>query len=350
MKKIYFTLLASFLFINSEAQVALGTGLAASYSFTGNANNDSGPGLDGTVVGATLTTDRFGNPNQAYKFNGTSNYINFGNILNSVFAGTGNKFTISAWFKPASSSMPNNVIIVKASDAACSLDERQIYFRVYNNKMMFSYASTAGPGNYVHAIGNTVVNDTSHWYHVVAEYDGTIPTTTGLDRVNIYVDNVLNILSEGTPTTGTIGNIPATNAAMGVGTMLTPSGTPCGTFFFNGKIDDIRIYNRPLNTAEINAIYTGPTKVGIKENKKDVQCEIFPNPTSGILNYSISNVQDDITITVFDVVGKKVYCKLEVGSNSISGFVDLSSKPKGVYFFEIETTSGKTVQKVIITD
>ena len=45
-------------------------GLVAYYPFNGNANDESGNGNNGTVNGATLTTDRFGNTNKAYSFNG----------------------------------------------------------------------------------------------------------------------------------------------------------------------------------------------------------------------------------------------------------------------------------------
>ena len=48
-------------------------GLAGYWPFTGNANDVSGNGNNGTNNGATLTTDRFGNANSAYSFNGTSN-------------------------------------------------------------------------------------------------------------------------------------------------------------------------------------------------------------------------------------------------------------------------------------
>src|SRR6185369_7798425 len=56
-------------------QTTLETGLVASYSFSGNARDESGNGNDGVVHGATLTTDRFGNSNSAYTFNGSSSYI-----------------------------------------------------------------------------------------------------------------------------------------------------------------------------------------------------------------------------------------------------------------------------------
>lgn len=44
-------------------------------AFTGNANDLSGNGNHGTVNGATLTTDRFGNANQAYSFDGVNDFV-----------------------------------------------------------------------------------------------------------------------------------------------------------------------------------------------------------------------------------------------------------------------------------
>ena len=49
-------------------------GLVAYYDFRGDAN-DIISGYDGTVNGATLTTDRFGTANNAYNFNGTNAFI-----------------------------------------------------------------------------------------------------------------------------------------------------------------------------------------------------------------------------------------------------------------------------------
>ena len=58
------------------AQINIDSGLVAHYPFNGNANDESGNGNDGTVNGATLTTDRFGNANKAYSFDGVSNSEN----------------------------------------------------------------------------------------------------------------------------------------------------------------------------------------------------------------------------------------------------------------------------------
>ena len=72
------------------------TGLVGWWPFTGNAIDSSGNGNDGTVNGATLTTDRNGGANQAYSFEPNSNSninIPFSSSLNTIQNG----ITISAW-------------------------------------------------------------------------------------------------------------------------------------------------------------------------------------------------------------------------------------------------------------
>jgi hypothetical protein len=50
-------------------------GLSGYWLFSGNANDESGNGNNGTVNGAQLTSNRFSAPNQAYSFNGSSDFI-----------------------------------------------------------------------------------------------------------------------------------------------------------------------------------------------------------------------------------------------------------------------------------
>ena len=67
------------------------------YPFSGNANDSSGNGYNGTVSGATLTTDRFGAANGAYSFDGSTSTIRCGDILDSVFSAPVAKFSVSGW-------------------------------------------------------------------------------------------------------------------------------------------------------------------------------------------------------------------------------------------------------------
>jgi len=91
-KKI--TLVTSFaMALSGSVYADLNDGLVAYYPFNGNANDESGNGNHGTVNGATLTDNRFGNPNSAYNFDGSNDYIdaptNFGYTT----------FTVTAWIK-----------------------------------------------------------------------------------------------------------------------------------------------------------------------------------------------------------------------------------------------------------
>ncbi|HLF63402.1 MAG TPA: LamG-like jellyroll fold domain-containing protein, partial [Saprospiraceae bacterium] len=81
--------------INALGQIPT-DGLIGYWPFSGSANDLSNNAFHGVVYGAMLTTDRFGNPNSAYHFDGISAYITLNNdmpVIQSL------DFTISAWAK-----------------------------------------------------------------------------------------------------------------------------------------------------------------------------------------------------------------------------------------------------------
>ena len=98
MKKI---LLSMFLFgtlLSVKAQVPSYVpkdSLKAWWPFNGNANDESGNGNNGTVSGATLTSDRFGLINKAYSFDGINDFIE---ILYSASLNNSSG-TVSVWIK-----------------------------------------------------------------------------------------------------------------------------------------------------------------------------------------------------------------------------------------------------------
>ena len=65
--------------------------LKAYYRFEGNANDNSGNGHNGTVVGATLATGKFG---RCYSFDGSDDYISVGDHADLRLAGA---LTIATW-------------------------------------------------------------------------------------------------------------------------------------------------------------------------------------------------------------------------------------------------------------
>ena len=73
-------------------------GLVGYWPFNGNAKDESGNGTNGTVNGPLLTTDRFGNSNAAYNFDGIDDYVE---ILHNPSLNLPNG-TINLWFKTSS--------------------------------------------------------------------------------------------------------------------------------------------------------------------------------------------------------------------------------------------------------
>src|SRR6187401_1575958 len=95
----YFTLTSLFMlaFICCHAQINLNNGLRAQYDFSGNANDITGNGFDGTVNGASLVEDRFGNQNSAYYFDHTlQQNIDVSGFQNMIPT---DEISISVWVK-----------------------------------------------------------------------------------------------------------------------------------------------------------------------------------------------------------------------------------------------------------
>ena len=83
------------LVVSGAAHADLTAGLVANYPFNGNANDESGNGNHGTVNGAVLTTDRFGNTGRAYEFDGQSAFIEAAGVDGMDFGTT--PFSLSVW-------------------------------------------------------------------------------------------------------------------------------------------------------------------------------------------------------------------------------------------------------------
>lgn len=207
----------------------LSTGLVAYYPFNGNANDESGNGNNGTVNGAALTTDRLGNANGAYSFDGVDDYVNIGS--NSSL--TPSFVTLSTWFKSASTS--NGMIIYRthAYGYQIGMGDGKIAFRAYTG---------TGVSDDLLFITSSTYND-NQWHNAVLTYDG--------NNFKCYIDGTL------------LNTIPKVSSGLYyVGNYCTISKDgPSGSMYFNGYIDDTKIYNRALNTCEVEALYDEVTTV-----------------------------------------------------------------------------------------
>jgi hypothetical protein len=206
--------------------------LVAYFPFNGNANDQSGNGNDGIVSGSTLINDRFNNENSAYSFDGIDDYINIGNDVKPDFP-----ITISYWLKVSENTQFGNIF---RSD--------------YVNDVSYSYGFTLsfrGDGSLATHIYNgfSDLNNRRSTYSELGliESDQWYNFTTifhSHNNAELYLDGVqLNTTMEG----------------LGSGMLYSSSnggiGDRSGDNFFNGVLDDIRVYNRALSIDEVNLLY-----------------------------------------------------------------------------------------------
>jgi len=209
------------------------SGLVGWWPFSGNANDSSGNNNNGTVMGATLTIDRFGNANSAYQFDGSSSYITIPN--SSSLQSPGYRLSMTAWVNLAGNSLvgqPFNPILSKNNNGANAYMYR---FTVDFVGLGF-YASVNNWNNNTGGFGDTLIN--SEWYLLTAVLDSSISY--------FYLNDSL-IGSQAFTT-----NITADNYPLEIGRDM-----PGITEIFNGKIDDVGIWNRALTQQEINNLYNG---------------------------------------------------------------------------------------------
>ena len=214
------------------------TGLIAFYPFNGNANDASSNHYNGIVSGASLASDRFGKAKSAYSFTGISpigDHIN----VNAVFFNPGwTSFSISIWSNSNTiDNTPNGKIvqdIVGTIPAAVAIAYN---WGGSNKYSMWASSNSPSSGwdvlyNY-QSISNIVSNK---WKHIVMVKNNT----TYSIYIDGFLDNSINT------------NIVSTNSLRG----LMIGAYENGGEPFNGKLDDIRIYNRALSQSEITYLAT----------------------------------------------------------------------------------------------
>ena len=276
-----------------SAQVNLKQGLQAYYPFNGNANDESGNNNNPVKNNATITADRFGNPNSAYHFNGVYQYMR---IPNKPSLNFGNTISLSVWVRPTG-----------------------FYYGICHASQLISKGGgNYNPGNYalrfddaLYSAGNGCNGskcDTLHqnfrgtgtvlkpypgdfikknkWYNVLYSNDGK--------TAKLYVDCELKY-SVTFPETFT------NNEDLFFG----KSDDEFFPFWLNGDLDEIRIYNRALHADEIFSLCNEkevPKKI---DTVKTVELiapakEVILEKRNNELVKEITVDHDSISVTLYD--------------------------------------------------
>ncbi|MGA9405977.1 MAG: LamG-like jellyroll fold domain-containing protein [Bacteroidota bacterium] len=215
---------------------SLEPGLVAYYPFNGNANDSSGNGYNGTVYGATLTTDRFGKSNSAYHFTGGASIG-----IPELFPDTVSAFTFASWVMKDTMDYNTHEIIYKGLDQG----EASLGITKTTNGTMVGFGVNIETGVYGdqnwYSVNMPDTLKAKTYYFLVGRY------TMG-QKIDFFINGIL------------IGSLPVPSlplaqwpghsySAIGVQPQFPTTG------YWNGVIDDIRVYNYAVDSATIQSLY-----------------------------------------------------------------------------------------------
>ncbi|ACT95995.1 LamG-like jellyroll fold domain-containing protein [Dyadobacter fermentans] len=240
--------------ISVHGEVDLNRGLIGCYPFSGNARDFSPMGNDGTVRGAQLATDRFGNPDAAYQFDGIDDVIEISPKDLQI-----NTFTYSIWVNPDVIPAPSTALFLFSVGSSFG-DQHILFGDHYSDSRHtgFSHGSYLGVANNVLCSGASI-EPIGKWYHLVL-----VKTETDY----LFYINGRMVCSN---------SVNGQKAFYGTGVVRATIGARNNEGqAAHARIDDIHLYNRPLNEEEIAALYQGPevqqepVKGGILRDNKPI--------------------------------------------------------------------------------
>lgn len=203
-------------------------GLVGEWLFSGNADDTSGNGNNGTVNGPVLTTDRFDNPDSAYDFDGSDDYIA---INDNSTLDIADDFTLVSW------AYFNGVDAQQALITKHEVSTGSGYNFVLYVGNIFCQIGDGGGWYYASVQASyTFVSDS--WYHLAVTRNGA--------EVRFYINGSLD-------TTVTVGvnNIATNTHELWLGGNVDSPGSHT----LDGILDDIRIYDKALSPSEIATLY-----------------------------------------------------------------------------------------------
>ncbi len=218
------------------------TGLIGRWPFNGSAADVSGHGFNGVIHGATPTTGSTGISNTAYHFNGSSSYITvpYNSMMNSKIHSICVKVKAHGFY---SGTCQGNAIVWRGAEGSSTFSyDLEIFDNAWDNDCL-AYSPThecfaGGTGvstasSPASAWVYTPPTDTGVWYCVVLTYDG--------DTTKVYVDGILK--------SRYYLHCNYNNSTDSLNFGKSEDGPPY-EYFFNGDVDEIRLYNRVLTPAD----------------------------------------------------------------------------------------------------
>jgi Concanavalin A-like lectin/glucanases superfamily/Secretion system C-terminal sorting domain len=335
MRKITLVMLATFAMYTLKAQIPA-SGLIGHWPFDGDANDYSGNNNNGIINNANLTNDRFGNLNKAYAFNGTNSIITVPDAP-GIALPNGQSFSVSLWMK-TNANAGYSCFISKHIAGTWN------GFGLTISNIDPGYCTSAGHlTSYVASAAfedacsdNAIAFDTANWHHIISIYDAAANQTL------LYIDTVLQV------DTGRKSGYTNNNADLRFGAFPIPSSSIYSNYssYYNGALDDIRLYDRTLSPSEVVSLFklsnASESSLGTTKIKNDM-FSLYPNPASNIVRLRLNNIHfkyESATLKITSADGRLLKEQTIYDKKSDDCIISISDLSSGFYNLSIQTENG----------
>ncbi len=319
IKYIYFISYFLFLSFQSTGQIEC---LVAHYPLDNDATDISDNEFHGISHNTTLTEDRFGNQNGAFKFDGSSSYVELNNEV-----GNGIR-TVSLWFK-----------LDELIDSTISIPRSLFVRNTQSNDgevvIMFNSFPAYGVGtcHFGRRVGSNVhviKSDQNYWD--LNEWHCLVVTIDDSEGMKMYIDNILQMSIDSSPEATDI-----RTESLSLGRWGNQDQR-----YFKGHLDDVRIYDCALNEDQIASICDVEITNSI-QHSEPINIIISPNPTNHKLNIH-SNLAGNLFVELYSIDGKKIIALKEVNN-----LIETSTLVNGIYIIKIYNSQKELikVEKII---
>jgi len=190
-------------------------------------------------------------------------------------------------------------------------------------------------------------------YTVTVIKDGCQET----DNVQVFIDQ--GIVSDPSPAVANAGQ----NVTICIGESVTLTANGGSSYIWStGEIKkNIQVNPNRTTTYTLSATRGGVTNadkvtvtvencnnnIVVDNTIKDF--EMYPNPTTGMLNVKVSNIEKELFLTLMSLNGSVIYAdKINLKQGSVSKQIDLSKFAKGIYFVRLHNSNQNTIKKLMV--
>ncbi|MCB9334214.1 MAG: T9SS type A sorting domain-containing protein [Lewinellaceae bacterium] len=319
MKNHYATLFVLLFFSSIQAQVAI-------YNFDDGTANDVIGNRDGVNMGATLNTDRFGNPNSVFEYYGLNdNQITY---VGDPIIDVSEDFSITYWFYLNSVNPNDFMYMVTSRKDRFGAEVGGVDMGVKADSTFELLCRKVAPLNVVGYLNPSLKLNRCEWHF--------LGLTVHQDTISLYLNSEK------------VGESLIENYSSGTRITTSPFWTFGGNFSnfstiyreLDGKLDDIRFFDKAISEKEIRDLYSFASQSNSVDKNELLINFANPNPATDFLF-----IKNDVL-----EIGQYFEIVNLTGATQQSGIlnstrISLSNLPVGLYLLQIRDENHKVVAR-----